>query len=109
MEGATRLVPLSSKHSIKAPFSLEILKIFYSLMDHNNQCDAVIFACIVCTFFCIAHLGEFTVPAISKFDPMKHITRAGLSFMQNHQSLPVIKFALPTVQAKTCWKRTKCC
>jgi len=108
LEGATRLAPSSSKRSKQAPFSLEILEIFHSLMDHNNPCNAAIFACIVCTFFCIARLGEFTVPAISKFDPAKHITRAGLSFTQNHQGLPVIKFALPTTKMSTVGEDVHC-
>ncbi|KIM65561.1 hypothetical protein SCLCIDRAFT_112887, partial [Scleroderma citrinum Foug A] len=95
LEGATRLAPAASKCSKRALFTLEILEIFHSLMDHDNPHDAAIFACIVCSFFCIARLGEFMVLAISKFNPMKHITRAGLFFTQNHQNLPVIKFSIP--------------
>ncbi|KIM62549.1 hypothetical protein SCLCIDRAFT_24856 [Scleroderma citrinum Foug A] len=74
LEGATRLAPSTSKRTRQAPFTLEVLDIFHSLMDHNNPRDAAIFACIICSFFCIARLGEFTVPAISKFDPTKHVT-----------------------------------
>ncbi|KIJ60266.1 hypothetical protein HYDPIDRAFT_177475 [Hydnomerulius pinastri MD-312] len=45
-------------------------------MDLNNPRDAAIFACIVVTFYCVARLGEFTVSAITKFNPAEHITNA---------------------------------
>ena len=108
LEGATRLAPAASKRSKRAPFTLEILEIFHSLMDHDNPRDAVIFACIVCSFFCIARLGEFTVPAISKFNPTKHITRAGLFFTQNHQNLPVIKFSIPMTKTSPTGEDVHC-
>ncbi|KAF8833242.1 hypothetical protein BDN67DRAFT_872947, partial [Paxillus ammoniavirescens] len=48
-----------------------------------------IFTCLVCSFFYVARLGEFTVLVISKFDPAKHITHANVSSMQNHEGLPI--------------------
>ena len=77
-------------------------------MDHNNPRNTAIFAFIICSFFCIAHLGEFTVLAISKFDPTKHVTRASLTFTQNHQNLPVIKFSLPTTKTSPTGEDVHC-
>ena len=48
------------------------------------------------------------VPAILKFNPMKHITRAGLSFTQNHQNLPVIKFAIPVTKTSPTGEDVHC-
>ncbi|KAI6003174.1 hypothetical protein F5J12DRAFT_906187 [Pisolithus orientalis] len=45
-------------------------------MDPESPKDAAIFTCLMIVFYCVAHLGEFTVPAITQFDPQNHITRA---------------------------------
>lgn len=98
LEGAARLAPSSSKRPKRNPFTLEILERFHLCMDLNDPRDAAIFACLVCSFFSIARLGEFTVPAIAKFNPSLHITRHNVDFTQNHKNLPVIKFFLPTTK-----------
>lgn len=95
LEGAARLAPASSKRPKRAPFTLDVLERFHLLMDLNDPRDAAIFACLVCSFFSIARLGEFTVQAISKFDPAMHITRLHVESTTNHEGLPVIKFKLP--------------
>ena len=40
---------------------------------------------LTCFFFCIAHLEEFTVSAISKFDPSKYIMRNNFTLTHNHE------------------------
>ncbi|KAF8836513.1 hypothetical protein BDN67DRAFT_879765, partial [Paxillus ammoniavirescens] len=98
LEGATRLAPSSSKRPKRVPFTVDILERFSLLMNLDDPCDAAIFACLTCSFFCITRLGEFTVPAISKFDPSKHITRAGFTLTQNHEGLTVMRFSLPSTK-----------
>ncbi|KAF8835289.1 hypothetical protein BDN67DRAFT_473711 [Paxillus ammoniavirescens] len=98
LEEATRLAPSSSKRPKRVPFTIDILERFSLLMNLDDPRDAAIFACLTCSFFCIARLGEFTVPAISKFDPSKHITRAGFTLTQNHEGLPVMHFSLPSTK-----------
>ena len=48
--------------------------------------------------FSVARLGEFTVPAIAKFDPSKHIMCQQVEFTNNHEGLLVIKFKLPVTK-----------
>ncbi|KIJ09471.1 hypothetical protein PAXINDRAFT_59604, partial [Paxillus involutus ATCC 200175] len=98
LEGATRLAPSSSKRPKHDPFTVDILKRFSLLMNLDDPRDAAIFACLTCSFFCIACLGEFMVPAISKFNPSKHITRASFALTQNHEGLPVMHFSLPSTK-----------
>ncbi|KIN93964.1 hypothetical protein M404DRAFT_169606 [Pisolithus tinctorius Marx 270] len=74
LEGTTRLAPNTSKHPWRALFTVNILVVFHSLFDHNDPCNAAIFTCLVMSFYCIARLGEFTVPTIQSFKPAKHIT-----------------------------------
>lgn len=51
------------------------------------------------TFYSVSRLGEFTVPAIKRFDAHIHITRANISQSTNHDNLEVVSFNIP---------RTKC-
>ncbi|KIN99883.1 hypothetical protein M404DRAFT_53767, partial [Pisolithus tinctorius Marx 270] len=74
LAGATKLALHSSKRSRQAPFTVDILIIFHSLLNHKDPCNTAIFACLVVSFYCIARLGEFTVPSIQSFNPAKHIT-----------------------------------
>ncbi|KAF9224605.1 hypothetical protein BS17DRAFT_795523 [Gyrodon lividus] len=108
LEGTTRLAPTSSKRPGQSPFTVNILERFRLAMNLDNPQDTAIFACITCSFFCIARLGEFTVPAISKFDPSKHIMRAGVVLMHNHEGLPVMKFSLPFTKASKDGEETHC-
>ncbi|KIK76848.1 hypothetical protein PAXRUDRAFT_17898 [Paxillus rubicundulus Ve08.2h10] len=79
LEGATRLAPSSSKRPKCAPFTVDILEKFSLFMNLDD-------------------LREFTVPAISKFNPSKHITRAGFALTQNHKGLPIMQFSLPSTK-----------
>ena len=73
LKGTARLAPVSSKRTKVASFTVEILERFCLCMDLNNPCDMAIFACLICFFFSIARLGEFTAPAIANFNLQKHI------------------------------------
>ncbi|KIJ09015.1 hypothetical protein PAXINDRAFT_17890 [Paxillus involutus ATCC 200175] len=74
LEGATRLASASSKRPKRSPFTAKILEKFREAMNLEDPRDIAIFTCLVCSFYCIARLGEFTVPAISKFNPARHIS-----------------------------------
>ncbi|KAF9228987.1 hypothetical protein BS17DRAFT_792943 [Gyrodon lividus] len=56
--------------------------------DLDTPRDAAIYACIVTVLYCVARLGEFTVPAISKFDQAIHITRSNLTHLRDPSGLP---------------------
>ncbi|KIJ05857.1 hypothetical protein PAXINDRAFT_92853, partial [Paxillus involutus ATCC 200175] len=74
LEGVIRLTPTSSKQPKCSPFTVKILEKFREVMNLEDPCDVAIFACLILAFYCIACLGKFTVPAISKFNPAKHIS-----------------------------------
>jgi hypothetical protein len=108
LEGANKLAPSSSKRAKRAPFTVDILEKFRHAMDLDNPRDATIFACIAISFYCVARLGEFTVPAIAKFDRTKHISRADVKFTFNHENLPVIMFSLPCTKTSPEGENTHC-
>ncbi|KIJ19754.1 hypothetical protein PAXINDRAFT_67127 [Paxillus involutus ATCC 200175] len=98
LEGATRLTPASSKQPKRSPFTATILEKFREVMNLEDPHNAVIFACLISSFYCIARLGEFTVSAISRFDPTKHISHSALTITHNHNDLPVMKFTIPATK-----------
>ena len=98
LQGAARLAPRSSKWPKRPPMTIEDIKILRANLDLNAPCDAVIYACIVTVFYCVARLGEFTVPAITRFDPTKHVTRHNVIFLRDQNNLPIMKFNLPVTK-----------
>ncbi|KAN0078390.1 hypothetical protein V8E55_010447 [Tylopilus felleus] len=88
LEGASKLAPRSSKLPKCPPLTSTDLKILCKNLNPNDPCDTVILACITMVFYCVAKLGEFTVPAITKFTPGKHIARHDLLFMQDLEGRP---------------------
>jgi hypothetical protein len=67
-------------------------------INPDDPWDATIFTCITTTFYSIARLGEFTVPAIRTFDPAKHITQDSISETTDLNGLPVTKFHIPSMK-----------
>ena len=67
----------------------------------NDPCNTAVYACTVITFYCIARLGEFTVPNIcEKFEPTKYITHGDVSMLEDKDGLLVIKFRLPITKCE---------
>ena len=95
IEGAVKLAPPSSKCLLRAPVTVEIITLFQNRLRLNKPLDPAIFACLTICFWCIARLGEFTVPTIKDFSPAKHITRANVSTVQDRHVLTVLKFDIP--------------
>ena len=98
LQGATRLAPRSSKRPKCPPMTVEDIKILRAHLDLADPCDAAIYACIITVFYCVARLGEFTVPTITRFEPSKHITHCNVTFLRDQNNLPVIKFNLPVTK-----------
>lgn len=108
LEGAARLAPSSSKRPRRAPFTTDILSFLHNVLDKDDPRDAAILACITISFFCLARLGEFTVPSIKSFDPKRHITRANYALSHNHEGLPVMVFHLPATKCSPKGETVQC-
>jgi hypothetical protein len=75
----------------------------------NDPGDAAVYACTVITFYCVARLGEFTVPNIrEKFEPMKYISRRDISMLKDKDGLPVIKFRIPVTKCDPSGEDVQC-
>jgi len=108
LQGAVRLAPRSSKVLSVLP-SLDDLKIIHAGRNLSDPCDAAMYACTVITFYCVARLGEFTVPNIrEKFEPTKHITRSDVSTLRDKDGLPVLKFRIPVTKCEVTGEDVQC-
>ncbi|KIK92064.1 hypothetical protein PAXRUDRAFT_794795 [Paxillus rubicundulus Ve08.2h10] len=108
LNGATRLTPKTSKRSQRPPLTIEAVKVIRAHLNLDDPRDAAIFACIIIVLYCVARLGEFTVPAISKFNPSEHITRAGLLHLWDPEGLLVMKFRIPFTKCSATGEDTQC-
>ncbi|KAF8442249.1 hypothetical protein L210DRAFT_3330315, partial [Boletus edulis BED1] len=98
LQGASRLAPRTSKRPKRPPMTLDDIKAIRAFLNLDDPCDAAIYACMVVVFYSVVRLGEFTVTAITKFNPTKHVTRRNVSFLKDQHGLPVIKIALPSTK-----------
>ncbi|KIJ12429.1 hypothetical protein PAXINDRAFT_82964 [Paxillus involutus ATCC 200175] len=98
LQGASRLAPRSSKRPKRPPMTINDIKTIRTFLNLDDPGDIAIYACMVIVFYSVARLGEFTVTAMSKFDPAKHVTRQNVAFLTNQNGLPVIKIALPSTK-----------
>ncbi|KIK80435.1 hypothetical protein PAXRUDRAFT_158695 [Paxillus rubicundulus Ve08.2h10] len=108
LEGASHLAPPSSKWPKCEPFEIKILLCFLIYMDLSNLHNTTIYTCLVVTFYCIAQLSKFTVPAITKFDCNKHITCTHVYHLHDANGLPVTKFQLPSTKCAPEGEDTQC-
>jgi hypothetical protein len=108
LEGASRLAPSSSKRPKRIPVERDLLLQFLSYFDLDDPQDAAIFACLVITFYTVSRLGEFTVPAISKFQSSQHITRAHCIRVINHDDTMILSFNLPATKCSRSGETTQC-
>ena len=94
LEGANKLAPPSSKRALRPPFTMEIIAAVKQSLSLSDPLDAAVFACLTVCFWCVARIGEFTVPNLKAFSPTKHVTRATMSSVSDRNGLEVIKFDL---------------
>ncbi|KAG2050947.1 hypothetical protein BDR06DRAFT_1063711 [Suillus hirtellus] len=99
LDGAMALVPSSSKQDKHNPFTPNIIISIQEHLDLNNPKDAAIFTYITTSFYAIMRLGEFTVPSLKLFDPLKHITRAHVTQKTDRNNPPITSFFLPSMKS----------
>jgi hypothetical protein len=107
LDGAAALAPPSSKRPKRSPFTPKLICKIFDQLNLSTPLDAAVFACLTTSFYCIARLGEFTVPTIKgAFDPSKFISRKGVSEATDRNGIPVTKFRLPHTKASPTGEET---
>lgn len=95
LEGANKLAPPSSKHALQPPFTTEIIATIKQSLQLDDPLDVAVFTCLTVCFWCIARVGEFTVPNLKAFSPAKHVTQSLVSSVSDCNRLEVVKFDIP--------------
>jgi len=89
--------------------TIDDLKIIQVNLNLNTPCDAAVYVCIVTSFYCVARLGEFTVPNVrEKFNPKKYIARQNATAIKDQHGLPVLKFHLPFTKCEANGEDVQC-
>lgn len=84
------------------------IKIIRAHLNLANPCDAaILYACVIMEFCCVTSLGEFMVPAITRFKSSKHITHHNVTFLRDQNNLPVMKCAHKEEEVQ-CTPQTNC-
>ncbi|KAG2056926.1 hypothetical protein BDR06DRAFT_1038034, partial [Suillus hirtellus] len=95
MAGGRQLVPITSKRPKHTPFTIDILVAIHSTLDLSSPLHTAVYACLTTSFFTIAHVGEFTVPSLHRFDPQRHIKVSDWRYDADRHGFHVTIFHLP--------------
>ena len=99
MKAARALAPASSKRSKQEPYTIEIIAKIRAQLSLSKLLDAAVFACLTTTFFTTARVGEFTVPNLTAFNPLTHVTRKHVEVLHDRQNLEITNFFLPRTKS----------
>ncbi|KAI0037347.1 hypothetical protein FA95DRAFT_1459614, partial [Auriscalpium vulgare] len=82
------------------PYTVDTLVALFPHFNLATSLDAAVWACATTLFYSVSRTGEFTVPAIARFDPAKHISAARVKPETDRQGRAVMSFALPSTKTK---------
>ncbi|KAF5342704.1 hypothetical protein D9757_015300 [Collybiopsis confluens] len=74
IHGAERLRPAQSRLKKRQPYTVDYITQILTDLDRTNPFDIACGACLTTAFYCVARLGELTVPTLKDFSPNKHVT-----------------------------------
>ncbi|KIJ11359.1 hypothetical protein PAXINDRAFT_84667, partial [Paxillus involutus ATCC 200175] len=99
LKAAVTLAPTSSKRKPREPYTVNVLSLMRDNLNLMDPAEAVVFACLTTTFWCTAHVGEFTVPRLDTFDPLLHVKPSNVTHEKDRQGLMVTNFHLPRMKS----------
>lgn len=79
LRGVDAMAPESSKRPIRAPVSLEMLRLLDRHLSHTDPFDAAVLAAALVAFWGQCRLGELLGSSRLKHDPSKYPSRSSLS------------------------------
>lgn len=73
--------PSSSKRAKRPPVTLELMRIIYENINHEDAKDVAIWACSAMCFAGLLRLGEAVVESEKKFNKDRHVRRDSISWI----------------------------
>jgi hypothetical protein len=100
VRGSKQHVPESSARVKRAPYTVTMLLQCLTYMDLSLHLDAAVWAAMCIAFWGLARLGEITTPALGRFNPAEHTSRADLSnTVEPRSGLPIQQVWLPRTKS----------
>ena len=99
MKGSDCLAPDSSRRKKHLPYTPKFMTAIRSKLHVGLPFDAAVWACLTTCFYAAAHVGEFTVPWLSSFNPSLHVTTSNLQVERNQNNLEVTVLHIPHTKA----------
>ncbi|PPQ87104.1 hypothetical protein CVT24_010906 [Panaeolus cyanescens] len=99
LSAAEKLAPPSSRREKRAPVTVDYLVLLAPHFDLSAPLDAAVFACLTTVFWSLSRLGEFVVPGVDSFDPLRHIKAGDVTQGSvSRFGLMVTSFAIPSTK-----------
>ncbi|KAI0040595.1 hypothetical protein FA95DRAFT_1460584, partial [Auriscalpium vulgare] len=80
------------------PYTVDALAALLPHFDLADPLDAAVWACATTLFYSISRTGEFTVKAVTQFNPKKNITAAQVTPETDRLGREVTSFKLPSTK-----------
>ena len=99
LKGAVRLAPDSSKQKPHQLYTTDFIIKISENLDLTLPFNAAIFACLTVGFYSVVRVSELTVPQLSAFDSVRHVTPANLQSEINQNGMEVTVLHIPHTKA----------
>ncbi|KAF5374416.1 hypothetical protein D9757_011845 [Collybiopsis confluens] len=99
IHGAERLRPAQSRLKKRQPYTVDYITQILMDLDRTNPFDVACGACLTTAFYCVARLGELTVPTLKDFSPNKHVTTQSIREDTDRNGLRTTVIHVPCTKA----------
>jgi len=99
LKAAATLTTPSSKCKPREPYTIDTIATIHRSLDLDTPLHATVFACLTTIFYATARVGEFTVPKLDAFDPLKHVKLQDMRRESDRNGREITNFHLPRTKA----------
>ena len=100
--------PLQNSPSRNLLHCLSLVKALFGKLDPKVPLDAIVRACLTCSFFTLAQVGKFSIPSLDSFNPTVYIKHSDVRMAMDHHSYHIMVFCLPCMKCSREGKDVYC-
>jgi hypothetical protein len=100
LQAAQKMAPPSSKRKQCQPITPTYIECIRAHLNLDLPCHAAAFACLTTTYYAAARLGEFTVPNLKSFDPLRHVKPSDVHEEEDRNHNHITVFTIPRTKTK---------
>ncbi|KZP14710.1 hypothetical protein FIBSPDRAFT_669799, partial [Athelia psychrophila] len=98
LTGAAKLAPPASRKPKRAPWTPDLLKAIFAVLDRANPLHIAVKGAAAVIFFAAARSGEFLQKTLTSFDPAQHVKPSDLTKKADRQGHMVTSAHLPVTK-----------